>query len=454
MSQFCDDSGYGKCVCSNKSIDLKARLEAADSAASALQNFAMTDLTMVGEEAAAVAAMFSATEGELSIPGDGDQSEMKKKLDAIADRLSGGKSTGTRTNKFSSSIGSYSAGGIDFENMVDDIFSFARGTGAVDINLTGDALYENIHKQCSQMLKDVCSSKNMGLAMSLYKQDINKDCDKVERGVKGKEDNVKKGVSEASMMLMEARLDSYSERNSLNDIECLNEAMKVMTSDVICGKNWGKCLDFTGQYINRATGDPIYTANFKGIEDLLRYPDDGQMTIADNQRNAPFINKLNEQRMFLDNRGVFSRCRDSADRVWRQVIERSLIEIKSAQREKVEQVKDECMSKLATCMDVQTGAYDGIRDIMEGSNQYSNSSGYDVTGGGYSNSSSGRSAESIALANEICVDIKSACNKVFGNVFEGYMEGAFQSSRVKAMCTVNLKGKWNAAQNSCEISFY
>lgn len=447
MDQFCiPDEKFQRCSCSNKSIDLRARLEAADSAASALETFAATDLTMVGEDAGAVAAMFSATEGEGAIPQDGDQTELTKKLNAITSSLGSGKLTGKQSNKFQ--MGSLSNTGtvFSFDSDMDDIWSGGKAVSAVNINLVGDALYNDVHKQCESMLKEVCSSKNLSLAVSLYKQDINKDCDKVEKSAKAKEENIKKGVTQANMMLMEARLDDFESRNSLTDLQCLEEALSTMTNENICGKNWVRCLDFTGQFMT-PTGVPIYTANFPNLQDLLRPPEPsmGQMTLLDNPQNRIFSEQLDTKRIFLEGKGAFGKCRDAADRIWTQVKERALLEIKNAQREKVELVKDECISKLVSCMEVQSGAFDSLNELLDGA-----PTTQDHT------QTKGKSNDTIAVAQLICEDIQKTCNAVFGNVFEQYLNASIDQSKVKAMCTSNLGGTWEIGSDGkqrCAIEF-
>ncbi|MDR0449586.1 MAG: hypothetical protein LBG89_03990 [Rickettsiales bacterium] len=461
MTQFCaGDERFGKCMCSNKSIDLKARLEAAESAIAALEAFATKDMAAVGLDAGAAAAMFAATEGELAIPQDGDSSDIFKRLEAIGDSIGGGKTAGGKTqSRFQ--MTSLNSGGDMFsiDSLMDDMFG-GKGGGSVDVNLTGDALYNNVHAQCGAMLKDVCSSKNLALAVSLYKQDINKDCDRMDKAIKGKEDQIRKGVLDANVMLMEQRLDDYESRNSLSDLECLDEAMKTMTNENVCGAGWVRCLDFTGQFM-KYDGTPLYTALFPGIQDALKLPDAnlGHMTLLDNPENRQFILKLEEKRMHLDGKGVFGKCRDGADRVWRQVLERSLLEIKSAQREKVELVKDECISKLATCMDVQTGALDGLGDLLSGNaptTQAYQTTPYGVSAPTALATAQARSGESIALAEIVCEDIRMTCNKVFGPVFEQYMNSALSQTRIKAMCTTNLGGKWEVGADGvqrCNIDF-
>ncbi|MDR2685280.1 MAG: hypothetical protein LBB23_00715 [Rickettsiales bacterium] len=448
MDQFCGeaDDTYHRCICSNKVVDLQARAAAVESATAALQNFIAVDTLTIGLDAEDAVAMFNATEGELAVPKGEDKSAFAGKLDDIANQLLGASSSKSPAKK---SAGSKFTT-IDLNDLSADLFGGNKGA-SVDVNLTGDSLYNNVHLQCSDMVGKICSQKNIGLVVSLYKQGINKDCDAAAKSMKAKEDNVKKGVTNTQVALMEARLEAHESRNSLSDLECLEDALKRMTDDLVCGKDYSKCLDFSGQYIDSRTGNPIYTPKFGHLADWLTLPDTtkNQMTMRDVPANAVFINKLDEMRIFIE-KDVLKNCQSVADRIWGQVVDRALIEIKNAQRDKVDQVRDQCIAKLGSCLDVQTGAFDGLRDIVEGTpTTASPKAGEDVLKG-----RDPSSPEAVDLALVICEELKKSCISVYGDVFGQYLEDAL--SRTRAICTSTLKGKWTTAADGtqqCHIIF-
>lgn len=473
MDQFCsgaEDKVFGRCLCSDKRAPLEKRNENVSIAMSELKQFADSDLRVIGEDAAAVTYMLNETAAEEAAAlANENETEFSQRLNSISDRLSGSNEGTLKKYDFGNGEATF-----DFDNLFEEV-SLLNGNqnGMVDINKTGDALYEDVHDMCQDMLNDVCSPKNLSLAVSLYKQSINKDCDRAENTIKKKESEVKDNVSKASVLMMELRLDDFNEKNSLSAIECLENAIEQMQTDAVCGEGYKKCLDPSVQYID-ANGDVIYSDKFADLGGLMAFPEAGQSSLAEVGANAAFVNMLQSKRFWFEDNKILESCAQDADRVWAEVINRTLLEIVTAQRQRVESLKSECLIKMTNCMTERTDTFEEFAALGETPSSQTETENK-------TNSNSTQTAAQKLIEHEkqiaelnntrkniegarlICQEIEDTCEAIYpdlngllsarlNDMEENLTEAAreakekFEYELMRAMCTApapnGLGGKW------------
>ena len=358
MDQFCANANdtYRRCYCSSKFTEFRDTEASLDDAKMLLQKFEDNNLNAVDKTAAEVNAMYSASIGEDSIKND--VSGAQSILGEVGDLLNGKKKSEEEKTEL--------RGLID----VDDIWGensnpfdvFDQGETDV-VNLEGLALYNQTHNQCLQVVGDACTNDaTLKMATSAYNIMINQDCNLFEKKIDTQRESLMKTVRQAEKYLREARLEEYRAHNSQDVNECIAKVKDALMADVACGENYKRCLDYSGKYINTTTGEPIYSADFYNLGKLIDLTDSSDSLAA----NPNFDKFLEEKRMFANT--ALDSCRDLADVVWREFKRSALIEISQAQDEKIEQVKDSCISTVTQCYDTQTGQW---QDMHENSAQSS-----------------------------------------------------------------------------------
>ena len=393
MDQFCAKANetYRRCFCSSKYAEFRDTEAALDEAINLLAQFESNNLEAVELSAEEVAAMYSATEGENAIKND--TSAAASMLSEISDLLSGNKKVTTNTNT-GTSLGILD---IDFSTDLGDIWGnsgtgsiFDTSTGVDLAALEGESLYNAAHKQCLEVISDSCENDAvLQMAQSAYGILVTQDCNTYETKIDSQKEKVQQTVRTAEKYLREARLAEYRSHNSADVNECISKVQNAMTTDVACGANYKKCLDYTGAYINQTTGEPIYSPRLFQLQDLISL--DG---VSDNilGQNPQFNSFLDSKRMFAES--ALDTCRDISDIVWEEFKRQALIEIAQAQDEKIEEVKMSCVSTMADCYDTQTSALKSFDDTTA---QYAG-------------------AISAYAAKEMCQDQVIACASLYGNV--------------------------------------
>lgn len=356
MDQFCANANdtYRRCYCSEKFTNFRDTENALDQAKVLLQQFEDNNLNAVDKSAAEVNAMYSATVGEAAIKTD--VSGAQALLNSIGDLLSGKKtSIETPVNTNSGSLGIMS---LDFSTSMDDIWGggsssfFGSNDSATDMTaLEGKSLFNTSNKQCLQIISDSCENQAvLNMATSAYGIMIAQDCNMYEKNVEKKREQVKQAVRQAEKVLRDARLEEYRAHNSADVNECLTKVRNAIKTDVACGPNYERCLDYTGKYINQSTGEPIYSPELLDLTNIIELGDSADVLGG----NEDFVKFLDERKMFATS--ALDSCRDIADTVWTEFKRAALIEIAQAQDEKIEEVKMSCVSTMAECYDRQAGA--------------------------------------------------------------------------------------------------
>ncbi|MFQ6739565.1 MAG: hypothetical protein ACLRFJ_02780 [Alphaproteobacteria bacterium] len=391
MDQFCANANdtYRRCFCSDKFSDFRDAEDRLDKAVTLLAQFEDNNLNAVDKTAAEVAAMYSASEGERAIKKD--TSAAAKMLDQIGDLLSG-KSSDTNKGVSYKNIGLID---VNFASGLDDVWSgnsessiFSGGSGVDLSTLEGGALYNNVHKQCLQMVADSCDGSAVtNMARSSYSILITQDCNAYAKKVDSKTEQVKQTVRTAEKYLREARLEEYRSHNSDDMNKCITAVRSAIQSDAACGANYVKCLDNTGAFIN-TMGEPIYSASLFKLTDLINLSG----SVGDDvlNKNPAFNTFLDGKRMFAAT--ALDSCRDIANDVWNEFKRSAIIEIAQAQDEKLEEVRMSCVETVAECYDAQSGALKSF-------------------GADTANTTA---ALSVAAARGMCADKLTACAALFG----------------------------------------
>ena len=395
MDQFCANANdtFRRCYCSQRFTEFRETELALDEAKVLLQRFEDNNLNAVDKTAAEVNAMYTATVGEAAIKND--VSGAQSILNEIGDLLSGKKKVKEQTSN-----NPLDAMSMDFTLNMDDIWGSSNsmfdtptsrgGTNMAD--LEGVELYNVSNKQCLEVVSDACTSDAvLNMATSAYNIMITQDCNLYEKKIDTQREAVMNTVRQAEKYLREARLDEYRAHNSADVNECITKVRAAIQQDVACGDSYNRCLDYTGNYINQTTGEPIYSPLlFKLVEIINLYGGNG--TNSDVLGMNPQFDKfLDSKRMFAET--ALDTCRDNADLVWTEFKRTALIEIAQAQDAKIEEVKSSCVTTMGECYDSQSGQ---LKDFDKTTAQ-----------------SSGALAANAARA--MCADKVAACAALYGD---------------------------------------
>lgn len=370
MDQFCAKANdtYRRCFCSERFTGFRDTEDALDQAKILLQQFEDNNLNAVDKTAAEVNAMYSATVGEAAIKKD--TSGAAKILAEIGDLISGKKKTSSSSSS-STSLGVMS---LDFSSDIGDVWggsssaaSIFSGGGGVDLGkLEGVDLFNQVHKQCAEMVSNSCQSNAVAnMAKSAYGIMITQDCNAYEKSIDAKRQQVQNTVRQAEKILREARLEEYRAHNSQDVNECLDKVRTAMLADTACGANYQRCLDYTGAYINQSTGKPIYSQRLFELQNLISLDGAPSSSMAD--ADTDILSQNNGFNTFLDSRKMFATtaldsCRDISDLVWTEFKRAALIEIAQAQDEKLEEVRMSCVNTMKECYDTQSDALKSFDD--------------------------------------------------------------------------------------------
>ncbi len=402
MDQFCANANdtYRRCYCSAKFTEFRDTEAALDEAKTLLMQFEDNNLFAVDKTAEEVNAMYTATVGEAAIKKD--TSGAQSILNEIGDLLSGKKKASSGQNA-TTSLGIMS---LDFSGDIGDIWSggdassiFDTSTGVDLTSLEGQDLFNAANKQCLQLVSEQCdSSAVLNMSTSAYGIMITQDCNAYEKKVNAQREAVKQTVRQAEKYLREARLEEYRSHNSADVNECISKVKAALTTDVACGANYKRCLDYSGAYINQTTGEPIYSPRLFELENLISLGGaEAELDLLG--QNAKFNKFLDDKRMFA--KTALDSCRDISDIVWTEFKRTALIEIAQAQDEKIEEVKTSCVSTMAECYDTQTNALKN----------------FDTT------TAQAAGAISAYAAKAMCQDKVTACAALYGNNTECAFDG-------------------------------
>ncbi len=384
MDQFCalQNEHYRRCVCSSKLDTVQTRERALTNASNQLQDFKDLNIDAILKTPEEVKAMLSASDGEKKLATTRDNSASNKKLTAIGDVLKKAK-----TNSLST------AGTLDIAGDIGQIWATTDLVSGSNIaNLTGEPLYNAVHAQCAELVMPMCTSMStLNMVSTAYGMYIENDCAILLTALEKQSISANTAIRETNREMNTARLENYDAHNSTAINECIAGVRADITADTACGTNYVHCLDLTGLYLDRATGNPIYSKNFYKLNDQISLSGN----ILTNSINAKLVTELNAKRKFAEH--TLETCRDIADTVWDEYLRQAITEIYQGQQSRIQQVKNECMDVVNKCYDTKTSQ---LRD-------YSNIEDQMLLG------------SRLELSEEMCTEKLETCSNLYGGGASG-----------------------------------
>lgn len=350
MDQFCANmnDSYRRCVCSSRLTDIQDRERALGQTADQLADFKNLNIEVIPKTAEEVNAMLSASEGELAITEDNSASAQK--LAGISAILTSSKSQALTT-----------LGTLDIAGDINQIWATTNLASGENIaNLTGESLYNAVHAQCVDLVAASCPSQStLNMVISAYGMYIENDCTLLMNALNSQKVQANQSIRETEREMNVARLENYNAHNSTSINDCIAQVRADITADTACGTDYIHCLDITGRYLNRDTGEPIYSPDFYQLENQISLDGD----VLTNATNRLIVAELNSKRIYAE-RGL-ETCRDIADDVWDEFVRQAIVEIYQGQQEKIRDVKNECLDVVNTCYDEQSNSLKDFSNIEE-----------------------------------------------------------------------------------------
>lgn len=409
MDQFCANANdqYRRCICSSKLTEIQAKESALSQTADQIQDFKNLNLSVIDKSASEVNAMLNATSGEYAQSIAVDTSDSGLKLAGINDILSKSKQKSLSTQ-----------GTLDIAGDIKQIWATTDLTGGANIaNLSGEALYNAVHAQCSELVSSQCQSDTIkDMITSAYGMYIENDCSLLINELATKKNSASATIRETEREMNLARLENYNAHNSTSINDCIAQVRLDITSDSACGKDYVHCLDTSGRYLNIQTGEPIYSPEFYQLDGLTSLSGD----VLTNQTNRMIVAHLNKLRNHA-NRGL-DTCRDLADTVWDEFMRQAIAEIAQGQQERIRKVKNECLSVVNNCYDEKSKS---LKDFSNIDNKES-------------------IGANLELSEQMCREKLDACSNLYGGGPTG-MESLVTAMRdivtqeIGKQCTATLR---------------
>ncbi len=352
MDQFCAtaDDTYRRCICSSRLTEMQSKQSALSQTTEQIADFKNLNLAVIDKSAAEVTAMITETAGEYAQSIAKDTSDSALQLANINNVLSKSKQKSLSTQ-----------GTLDIAGDINQIWATTDLTGGANIaNLTGEALYNAVHAQCSELVSDKCQSNaTKTMVVSAYGMYIENDCSLMANSLSKEKNSTNSEIRKTEREMNLARLENYNAHNSTSINDCIAQVRIDITAETACGKDYVHCLDTTGRYLNSQTGEPIYSPEFYQLESQTSLSGD----ILTNQYNRLLVSHLNRFRKFAE-RGL-DTCRDISDTVWDEFMRQAIAEIYQGQQERVRKVKNECLTVVMNCYDEQSQSLKDFSNIKE-----------------------------------------------------------------------------------------
>ena len=413
MDNFCNvlDENQGRCSCS-ANLDNYAETEAAlKQATEDLQDVAQ-QIQYIGLTAEEVETLFSQTEAELQMQSTTDNSQLKNDLDKIKDMIVEVQS-GTSSSS-SSGLTFDLSGLLDFtiDSTGFDLTSLLGGganTNSIS-NQRGEKLYDTAASRCKAAVLNSCQAQGVDITIitNAYDLEIDKACIAYERALTDSNDQMSSTVRNAKSVLQRARLLVAQQKNQYDLRGCVTELDNCMQDDFVCGDDYENCLDPSGKYIVNgeivvgsepgAPGDvtaPIYDAwrytkedsgeevkyDAWGLSDKDNAVEAGNLSDYITATVTPDSAQTTSSNMskFLQNKigyhdnddgknygmcmSVLNRCQDITytesgnsteynpqNNVVKEFLNRTLVQIKSAQDSIMAEYAEDCITDVASCL--------------------------------------------------------------------------------------------------------
>ena len=428
MDQFCTlkDDDFRRCSCNDRVFDLIAQRDALQDAQEQLTSFT-ENLDVVGMTAAQATALRTETEGESALTSD--KSASKALLQAIMNSI-----TGKDTN-----VG----GKFSDLNSVNLSFDTANAFGTSDAGqaiaaYNGQTLYQAVYPQCRSAVTNDCNDASLQRAITAYLMAIEQDCNTVQTAINNTQKQLKSAVREGSAMLDLARVENRQKHNSSDITTCINEVELAVLSEEVCGANYHKCLD-NGEYIDITTGKPITgVKNFYELETLLTFTsgiEAAEQKLSKNINNRSFVENF-ESRVKMFAAPALDKCTENADIVWSEYLDKALLDIYYAQKDKVSEIKQGCFDFISSCYINSDASITAAMSKLTTGNDLTIQPG------------------KILLTNKMCTDYIASCNNMFdGDIIAQYIENQQQTDTLTA-CRAVVQQCFNEYGGTNYENFY
>ncbi|MDR1361115.1 MAG: hypothetical protein LBJ18_02280 [Rickettsiales bacterium] len=407
MDQFCAarDESYRRCVCSSRLEEIKKKERALAQTKEQLQDFKDLNINAIDKTGKEVKAMLSASEGESAVKKDTSASQAQ--LSGISAVLSSTKSKALST-----------AGQLDIAGDINQIWStIDLAAGADILTLSGEKLYNTVHAQCVEFAGESCDSKStLTMAVSAYGMYIENDCSTLSNALAKQATAAGSSIRQTTREMNVARLENYDAHNSASINSCIARVRTDITSPMACGPDYVHCLDITGQYLNAASGEPIYSPNFYQLETLTSLSGD----VLQNQTNRMLVAELERKKEFA--KTGLDTCRDLEKDVWNEFMRQAIAEIYQGQQSRIRQVKDECVEIVNVCYDTQSKQLKDFSNVKE----------QQLLG------------SRLELSEQMCRDKLEACSNLYGGGTNGMnelleMTGHTTEQKIAQNCKATLE---------------
>ena len=428
MDQFCTlkNDDFRRCSCNDRVFDLIAQRDALQDAQEQLTSFT-ENLDVVGMTAAQATALRTETEGESALTSD--KSASKALLQAIMNSI-----TGKDTN-----VG----GKFSDLNSVNLSFDTANAFGTSDAGqaiaaYNGQTLYQAVYPQCRAAVTNDCNDASLQRAITAYLMAIEQDCNTVQTAINNTQKQLKSAVREGSAMLDLARVENRQKHNSSDITTCINEVELAILSEEVCGANYHKCLD-NGEYIDITTGKPITgVKNFYELETLLTFTsgiEAAEQKLSKNINNRSFVENF-ESRVKMFAAPALDKCTENADIVWSEYLDKALLDIYYAQKDKVSEIKQGCFDFISSCYINSDASITAAMSKLTTGNDLTIQPG------------------KILLTNKMCTDYIASCNNMFdGDIIAQYIENQQQTDILTA-CRAVVQQCFNEYGGTNYENFY
>ncbi len=397
MDQFCGikNEDYRRCSCNDRIYDLTSMRDALNEAGEKLTVFT-ENLDIIGMTAAQATAMKTASEGENALTSD--TSTSKALLQAIMNSIRGEDST----------VGGKYANLNSINISFDTTNAFGMSdSGQVIAAYNGQALYNAVYPQCRNIVKSDCNDASLQRAITAYLMAIEQDCNTVQTAIVEKQKTLKSAIREGGAMLDLARIENRQKHNSYDYAACINAVESAIQSEEVCGDGYYKCLD-NGEFIDISTGQPIAgVKDFYKLSSLLVFSDGieaANQKLSKSPNNRTFVQNF-EKRTKKFAADALNKCTENADDVWAEYLDKALLDIYYAQKDKVSEIKQACFQHVSDCY-------------------MNNDAAITAALSGLSNSNTTiLQPDKLALSNKMCVDYVETCNNMFDdNIIKLYVQ--------------------------------
>ena len=265
-------------------------------------------------------------------------------------------------------------------------------------NQRGKQLYETAAARCKAAVLNSCSAQGVDTTIitNSYDLEIDKACIQYERALTDSNEQMSSTVRNAKSVLQRARLLVAQQKNQYDLRGCVNALDTCMQDDFVCGDDYENCLDPTGKYI--VNGEVVVGSEpgAPGYDDAAIYDtwDYGEGKNAwgastDNGSLSEFITSTviagaaakpsTNISEFLQNKigyhddsdgkdygmcmSILNRCQDVTyegtgqkktykedNNVIKEFLNRTLVQIKSAQDTILADYAENCITDVASCL--------------------------------------------------------------------------------------------------------